>query len=129
LKSIYILKKNYRINSKKVTREMWLQNIISLTKLKENPTKTYKFIVYDLDKVKFLEFYAETNYTLKNGIYKEYYTNGKIKQIGYYDIYMIRLEPNDIEWKSSLKNGKWLTYKKDGRLESEQNFNRGVSYE
>lgn len=126
LKSIYIPKKNYKINSKKVTKEMWLQNIISLTKLKDNPTKTYNFIVYDLDKVKFLEFYAETNYTLKNGSFKEYYTNGKIKYVGNYNIYTITLEPNDVKWNSSLKNGKWLTYKKDGTIEAEQNFIRGV---
>lgn len=81
--------------------------------------------MYDLDKIKYLEFTAQSNHEFKDGIYTEYYPNGMVKQVGNYTLYTIIAEPRDISWLSSLKDGKWLTYRIDGTLESEQHYNRG----
>lgn len=117
--------RKYKINSKKVSRTMWLNNLMSYKKLKENSDKFFLFRVYDLDKIKYLEFTARSNNEFKDGIYTEYYPNGMVKQVGNYTLCALSIAARDISWLSSLKDGKWLTYRIDDTLESEQHYNRG----
>lgn len=121
-----IEKRIFKINLTKVSRTIWLKNLMSYRKLKENPNKFFLFRVYDLSNVIYLEFSAQDNHRYKEGLYREYYPNGVVKEIGNYTLYTVSIAARDNSWLSSLKNGKWLTYQSDGTLESEQHYHRGI---
>lgn len=77
-------KNNYTVNNIQISKKMGLQNISSYKISNENPFKTFRYVIYDLDNKKFQDFIAQNFNREIIGLFKEYHTNGKIKLKGNY---------------------------------------------
>lgn len=73
--------------------------------------ETEKYI--DGQMVKIYSIFYETTFTNGNGIWKDYYGNGNLKEVG--------------EYKSGKKEGEWLYYENENFLCLKQHYRNGIS--
>lgn len=120
-------KYNYTVNNVQISKKMGVQNISSFKILNENPYKTFRFVIYDLDNKKFQDYVAHNFYREIIGLYKEYHTNGKIKLKGSYFKYDSTSWTNqNADIPRSSKDGIWITYDDNGKIIKKEIYDKGT---
>jgi antitoxin component YwqK of YwqJK toxin-antitoxin module len=128
------LVKTYAYNGKEIPTEIYytLQERYSDNKYKPGTIPDGYYISWDYDSTKTEGYYM---YELKNGAFKEYYKNGKLKLSGIYSygkkdgeflIYHSNGQPESIDhYIKDTRDGNCKQYSRNGRLLSEYNYKNG----